>query len=263
MKKAAIVVGTVLAVVVGVAVEPSVALAWRSGGGVVSGGGRAFAGPGGRAFVGPGGRAMVGVGGRGFVAGGGRAVVVGTGRGPVAPGFVHRPAHPIFPHRPFVRPFFPFGVGVVAAAPFYSSPYYYPPDYYPPYYQQSYYDPPVSYSAPAAYGAQPSGTIAVAPAPPQSPPAPTVVEFATGRYELRGDGVNAPYTWVWIPNAPTAPPAAPSAPPVDPSSGSSQVPPRVGHLYRWTDAQGVIYWTDRLDAVPEQYRSRVKAASAS
>jgi hypothetical protein len=262
VKKATIVVGTVLAVVVGVAVEPSVALAWRSGGGVVSGGGRAFAGPGGRAFVGPGGRAMVGVGGRGFVAGGGRAVVVGTGRGPVAPGFVHRPAHPIFPHRPFVRPFFPFGVGVVAAAPFYSSPYYYPPDY-PPYYQQSYYDPPVSYSAPAAYGAQPSGTIAVAPAPPQSPPAPTVVEFATGRYELRGDGVNAPYTWVWIPNAPTAPPAAPSAPPVDPSSGSSQVPPRVGHLYRWTDAQGVIYWTDRLDAVPEQYRSRVKAASAS
>jgi hypothetical protein len=253
VKKATIVVGTVLAVVVGVAVEPNVALAWRSGGVVVSGGGRAF--------VGPGGRAVVGVGGRAFVAGGGRAVVVGTGRGPVAPGFVHRPVHPIFPHRPFVRPFFPFGVGVVAAAPYYP---YYPPDYYPPYYQPSYYDPPVSYSAPAAYyGAQPSGTVAVAPAPPQSPPAPTVVEFATGRYELRGDGVNTPYTWVWIPNAPTAPPAAPSAPPVDPSSGSSQAPPRAGRLYRWTDAQGVIYWTDRLDAVPEQYRSRVKSASAS
>ena len=256
MKKATIVVGTVLAVVVGVAVEPNVALAWRSGGGGVSGGGRAF--------VSPGGRAVVGVGGRAFVANGGRAGVVGTGRGPVAPGFAHRPAHPIFPHRPFVRPFFPFGVGVVAAAPFaYSAPYYYPPDYYPPYYQQSYYDPPVSYGAPAAYGAQPSGTVAVAPAPPQSPPAPTVVEFSTGRYELRGDGVSAPYTWVWIPNAPTAPPAAPSAPPVDPGSGSSQAPPRVGHLYRWTDSKGVIYWTDRLDAVPEQYRSRVKAASAS
>jgi len=256
VKKATIVVGTVLAVVVGVAVEPNVALAWRSGGVAMSGGDRAF--------VGPESRAMVGVGGRAFVANGGRAVVVGTGRGPVAPGFVHRPAHPIFPHRPFVRPFFPFGVGVVAAAPIvYSSPYYYPSDYYPPYYQQSYYDPPVSYGAPAAYGAQPSGTVAVAPAPPQSPPAPTVVEFPTGRYELRGDGVNTPYSWVWMPNAPTAPPAAPTAPPVDPSSGSSQAPPRAGHLYRWTDSQGVIYWTDRLDAVPEQYRSRVKAASAS
>jgi hypothetical protein len=256
VKKATIVVGTALAVMLGVAVAPNVALAWRSGGVVVSGGGRAF--------VGPGGRAVVGVGGRAFVAGGGRAVVVGAGRGPVTSGFVHRPAHPIFPHRPFLRPFFPFGVGVVAAAPIvYSTPYYYPPDYYPPYYQPSYYDPPVSYSAPAVYGAQPSGTVAVAPAPPQSPPAPTVVEFATGRYELRGDGVNTPYTWVWIPNAPTAPPAAPSAPPVDPSSGSTPAPPRTGRLYRWTDGQGVIYWTDRLDAVPEQYRSRVKSASAS
>jgi hypothetical protein len=120
----------------------------------------------------------------------------------------------------------------------------------------------VSYDAPARYSA-PSGTIAVAPAPPQAPPTSNVVQFDTGRYELRGDGVSAPYTWVWIPNPPTTPPpAAPTAPPVGPSSGGGQVPPRAGQLFRWTDAQGVVYWTDRLDAVPERYRSKVKATSS-
>ena len=254
MKKGPIVAGAVLALATSLVVVPNAAFAQRSRGVAVSGGGtRVFVGAGGRAFVGGGGR---------VVAGGGRAVVT--------PGFVNRPGfghpgfgHPGFPHRPFLRPFFPFGVGVVAAAPIvYAAPYYYPPsDYYapPPYYPPAYYDPPVSYNAPANYRAQ----VAVAPAPPQAPPASNVVEFPTGRYELRGDGVSTPYTWVWIPNPPTSPPpAAPTGPPVGPSSGSGQVPPRAGQLFRWTDAQGVVYWTDRLDAVPEQYRSKVKATSS-
>jgi hypothetical protein len=26
-------------------------------------------------------------------------------------------------------------------------------------------------------------------------------------------------------------------------------------LYRWLDDDGVVHWTDRLDAVPERYRA--------
>ena len=103
--------------------------------------------------------------------------------------------------------------------------------------------------------------MAVAPAPPQAPPTSNVAEFPTGRYELRGDGVSTPYTWVWIPNPPTSPPPArlrprPRGSELGERPGTSA---RAGQLYRWTDAQGVVYWTDRLDAVPEQYRSKVKA----
>ena len=257
MKKGPVFVA-VLAVVAAYAVTPNAAFAQRGRGVAANGGGRVFVGAGGRAVVGTGARVFVG-------SSGSRAVVAGGGRGAVTPGFAH-PAHPIFIHKPpffFHRPFFPFGVGVVAAAPVVWGAPYYPSDY-SPYYQQPYYDPSMSYySAPAAYAGPPAGNVAVAPAPPQAPPSPTVVEFSTGRYELRGDGVNTPYSWVWIPNAPTSPPpAAPTGPPVDPSSGSGQAPPRAGRLYRWTDAQGVIYWTDRLDAVPEQYRSRVKSTSS-
>jgi hypothetical protein len=112
-----------------------------------------------------------------------------------------------------------------------------------------------------SYAPPPSQTISVAPTPPP-PPSPNVVQFSTGRYELRGDGMATPYTWVWIPNPPTAPPAAaPTVPGPNGGNGDSgHTPTRAGHLYRWIDAQGVVYWTDRLDAVPEQYRSKVKAS---
>lgn len=129
-------------------------------------------------------------------------------------------------------------------------PYYYPPQvayYSPPYsYPPSYYGPPASYGPPVRYAA-PSATVSVAPAR----PTPNVVQFATGRYELRGDGVSVAYAWVWIPNPPTAPPQAalPSTP-----SGA----PRVSPVYRWIDEQGVAHATDRLGAVPERYRSQVK-----
>jgi hypothetical protein len=193
------------------------------------------------------------------VAGSGGRVVIGGGRPIVTPPIV---VPPRFGHHPFFpRPFFPFAV--VAAAPLY----YPPPVYYPPpeYYAPQYYDP-ASYAAPVSYAPAPSQTVSVAPQRPQ----PDVVQFATGRYELRGDGVSTPYTWVWIPNPPTAPPpAAPTAAPSEappatgPSSKKPQPATRAGQLYRWVDAQGVVYWTDRLDAVPEQYRSRVKQVTPS
>lgn len=52
-----------------------------------------------------------------------------------------------------------------------------------------------------------SGPVHAQPAP--APPAPRVVEYPAGRYELRGDGVSTPYTWVWIPHPPPAPPPPP------------------------------------------------------
>ena len=247
--KGLIIAGVVLALAAGVALAPGHAWAQRSRGGMVAGGGRAF--------VGGGGRVIVGGGGRGIVAGGGRAVVT-------RPGFAHHQ----FIHRPFVRPFgrsfFPFAIVATAPGFLYASP----PAYYPssaydpsPYYDPSSYSAPVGYGPPVSYAPTPSPTVAPAPAP----PTPNVVEFSTGRYELRGDGVSTPYTWVWVPNPPTSPPpAAPTAPPSgDPRSSSKQTPARVGHLYSWTDAQGVVYWTDRLDAVPEQYRSRAKQTTPS
>ena len=169
------------------------------------------------------------------------------------------PRHPFVSRpfvRPFVRPFFPFGVVAGAPAVVYAAPpvYYPSPAYYDP--PAAYYDPPASYSPPVSYAPPSSATVSVAPAP-----TPSVVQFPTGRYELRGDGVSAPYTWVWIPNPPTAPP--PSTPPLGgPTSGRPSAP-RMSRLYRWTDSVGAVHWTDRLDAVPEQYRSRVKQITPS
>ena len=153
--------------------------------------------------------------------------------------------------RPFARPFFP--LAAVAAAPAVVSaalPVNYAPAYYEP---PSSYGAPISYGPPVSYAPPLSPTVSVAPAP-----TPSVVQFPTGRYELRGDGVSMPYTWVWIPNPPTA------APPAAQESTSARPPtPRRSQLYRWTDAEGTMHWTDRLDAVPEQYRSRAKQTTPS
>ena len=90
----------------------------------------------------------------------------------------------------------------------YPAYYYPPPAYYAPayYYPPAYYGPSPSYGPPVGYG-PPTATVSVAPAQ----RTPNVVQFATGRYELRGDGTSMPYRWVWIPNPPTAPPAAPAS----------------------------------------------------
>jgi hypothetical protein len=135
---------------------------------------------------------------------------------------------------------------VVAYAPddYYDSGYYNPPDD-----PSAVYDPPVVYT-------QPVNPVSVAPPP---PPTPNVIQYETGRYELRGDGITTPYTWVWIPNPPPPPP---SGPPIAATPGGPDIADapsaRPSQLYRWTDEQGVVHLTDRLDSVPRQYRALAK-----
>jgi hypothetical protein len=190
---------------------------------------------------------------------GGRfAGVHGFGR-PIAPPFARRP----FFGKRFGRFAFvlPVPVGFYGAwSPFYGYPYGYSPPYggYPP----SYGDYPVAYDLPAASQVAhdpppllytPSAVREVPPVPP--PPMPEVVEFSTGRYQLRGDGSGTAYSWVWIPNPPTAPPTdAQGIPPAQPPHA---------RLYRWTDDQGVVHLTNVWDEVPPQYRQQVKPPQTS
>jgi hypothetical protein len=143
----------------------------------------------------------------------------------VHPPFVHRPLH--LGHRPFLW---------TTPAWYGSVPYYGPtPDYVPPV------------------------VIALAPPP---PPVPSVIEYPTGRFEIRGDGITSPYHWVWIPNPPAAPPTPPPPPapraPVAAEPSSS----RPSQLYRWVDDDGVANWTDAWDSVPERYRAQAKRRMA-
>ncbi len=184
---------------------------------------------------------------------GGRAGIGPVVGGPVvARPLVTRPfvTHPFVPHCFFPRPFIP---RVVIASPVvvYAPPpvYYGAPAYSAP---PAYYDPAAAYSPPGG------GTVSVAPAP---TPMPSVVEYPTGRYELRGDGVTTPYTWVWIPNPPPSPPPA-ASPTEEPASGDPP-PARQSQLYRWTDEQDVVHWTDLWDAVPERYRAQAKQTEPS
>ena len=130
------------------------------------------------------------------------------------------------------------GYGIVAPpAIIYSAPAYVPP-------APTYVPTPVHVPSPPAY------------APPMSSaPAPTetVIEFPNGRYELRGDGINSPHRWVWIPNPPDAPPfeATPR------SAAVPAEPTRRIEVFRWTDESGAVHLTDRLDKVPEAYRAKV------
>ena len=139
-----------------------------------------------------------------------------------------------------------------------------PPGLYgsPGYYDESgYYGPPgdptAVYNRPVVYTQPLDSTVS---ATPSAPPPPNVVQHATGRYELRGDGVTTPYTWVWIPNPPPPPPAAP---PMGPLFSGDPPSARHNQLYRWTDEQGVMHLTDRLDTVPSQYRVQAKQTPPS
>ena len=118
-----------------------------------------------------------------------------------------------------------------------------PVTYAPP--PVSYYAPPPMYGPSPAYYSPPPAAYAPPPAasPPPPPSEPRVVEFDSGRYELRGDGMREPYTWVWVPRAPTAPPGQASAP----------RPPAT--VYRWTDERGVTTLTDDPNKVPAQFRA--------
>ena len=120
--------------------------------------------------------------------------------------------------------------------------------------------PPAIVSPPPVVYAQPAPVVSLAPPP---LPTPTVIEYPTGWYQLRGDGVTTPYVWVWIPKppppppVPETPPTVPPAPPSDaPADPPSQQRPSASHteLYLWTDELGVPHWTNRLDNIPERYR---------
>jgi hypothetical protein len=113
------------------------------------------------------------------------------------------------------------------------------------------YAPAPAYDAPVAYGA---------PVTPDVEPTPRVIEYPTGRYELRGDGISTAHTWVWIPNPPPAPPIAPPTAPAmsPPPTPSVSTPTRRTTIYRWTDEQGVVHFTDSSEAVPLEYRGQAK-----
>ena len=150
---------------------------------------------------------------------------------------------PLFAPHPFFRGPVVRGVVVVPPPPAYPPPVYVTP---PPFYDPWAYAPPPMYGPPV--GSVPDGTVSVA------PPMPNVIEYPHGRYELRGDGITTPYQWAWIPNPPPGPPADASAAPE---------PARPAQLYRWTDEQGAVHWTDRIDAVPEKYRAGAKQTQPS
>jgi hypothetical protein len=97
----------------------------------------------------------------------------------------------------------------------------------PPVYYTS-VPPTYAYAPAPAYAYAPPPPAAVAPPPPAVAPPPAsvtpppaasptggVIYYPHGRYELRGDGVTQPYSWVWIPNPPP-PPAPPQEPPAAP-----------------------------------------------
>jgi hypothetical protein len=137
----------------------------------------------------------------------------------------------------------------VLAAPYYAYPYSYP--VYP---DPVYPDP--DYVPAPAYQPQPQVYLA--------PPVQSERCYVGGCYRLQGDGVSAPFQWVWIPTVPEPPPAPPTAPPAAapapgapaPADPASSRP--IPQLYRWVDEQGIANWTNNREAVPEQYRAQLK-----
>jgi hypothetical protein len=162
--------------------------------------------------------------------------------------FVHH--RPFFHHHRFFHGFGAFG-GIASSIVYVAPPWPCYDSYGYPCNSYGYYPPPVAYGSIASPGPPAVSTVSLAPAPPPAPtqpPAPDVVEFPSGRYELRGDGMTVPYKWVWIPNPPSAPP------------GTASDVSRHHELYRWTDKEGVLHATDRLEVVPPEYRSQAKQA---
>ena len=156
------------------------------------------------------------------------------------------PSHNVFPRAFFGRR--PIVVGVPAPLVVYVWP---PGSSESPAYSAAPDAPPVVYDPSVLYDQPAAATVSTAPSP---PPTPTVVQYPAGRFELRGDGLTTPYTWVWIPNPPPPPPTPPG--PVGALSPGDASPARHSRVYRWTDEQGILHLTDRLDAVPQQFRAQ-------
>lgn len=177
------------------------------------------------------------------------------------PNFPHHfvaapPQHPFFPHRVGPQRFVPSGVIGGPVIAYASTTVYPPPIVYAvpvlPYAAGDYADNGSgNYNSPAVYNPPAGGTAAVVAAP---APMSNVIQYGTGRYELRGDGLTIPYTWVWIPNPPPAPPSAVPTGAIVPGDS----PPSHGQVYRWIDTQGVLHMTDRWESVPPQYRPQAK-----
>jgi hypothetical protein len=157
------------------------------------------------------------------------------------------PSRPVMPRPPFPHPPHHHFVSVWSPVVVYVPP----PVAYEP---ATYYAPPAIYDPAELYPAT------VSTAPPESTAG--TIEYPTGRYELRGDGVTVPYTWVWIPNPPPLPPAAvPEVGPPPPSATPAAPDPSPAlhtRLYHWTDEQGVVHVTDIWDAVPSRYQAQAK-----
>ena len=63
-------------------------------------------------------------------------------------------------------------------------------------------------------------------------PTVTVVNYPTGQYQLRGDGITVPYYWAWVPYqayvAAPPPPAVTAAPDMPPAGSPPPPPPAAG-----------------------------------
>ena len=172
-----------------------------------------------------------------------------------APGGGHAAGHHFAPGSAGPRSHFHHRFGHQGPVVVFAPPIWYGPD--------PYYYPPAAYDPGPGYGTSPYGTASPA------PPMPRVVQYPTGRYELRGDGFTTPYQWIWIPNPPSAPPPSGPAPPAlqpapaQPPASTKPEPPGNTTVYRWTDAEGVVHLTDRLDTVPPRYRTQARSTRAS
>jgi hypothetical protein len=90
-------------------------------------------------------------------------------------------------------------------------------------------------------------------------PMPALVEYPNGWYQLRGDGVNTPYQWVWIPKPPAPPATSVQGPDVAARPAQAEGRDRRGQAYHWTDDRGVTTWTNRLERVPKRFRDQAAA----
>jgi hypothetical protein len=111
----------------------------------------------------------------------------------------------------------------------------------------------IIYASPPA---MPAPAFSPALAGPSMLPTPTLIEHGDGWYQLRGDGVTQPYSWVYIPKPPTAPPIEVASAPDPPARPADR-----GPAYHFTDDRGVTTFTNRLDRVPKRFRDQAASTA--